>query len=82
LGCKLFNPKNNTIDWKLLCGALCFGLGWGIGGLCPGPVIILFSVFTLQIGLVWFGCFVVGQFIASWLDKTTSKPLSAVNRVE
>lgn len=76
MGCKLFNPKNSTIDWKLLLGSLCFGLGWGIGGLCPGPAIVLFSVFTLQIGLVWFGCLIIGQHLAALLDKKTSKPKS------
>lgn len=29
-------PTNSIIDSKLLLGAACFGLGWGIGGICPG----------------------------------------------
>ncbi len=27
-----------SIDKKLVMGAAIFGLGWGIAGLCPGPV--------------------------------------------
>ena len=35
-GGKFNVPTNRTIDTKLVLGALLFGLGWGIGGLCPG----------------------------------------------
>ena len=32
-------PKTNPIDRKLVGGAVLFGLGWGLAGLCPGPAI-------------------------------------------
>ncbi|MER0238650.1 DUF6691 family protein [Fulvimarina sp. MAC8] len=30
-------PTRNDIDAPLLTGAALFGIGWGIGGFCPGP---------------------------------------------
>lgn len=30
-------PKSTAIDRPLLVGAALFGIGWGIGGFCPGP---------------------------------------------
>ena len=30
-------PTASGIDAKLLTGAALFGIGWGIGGYCPGP---------------------------------------------
>jgi len=29
-------PSRKSIDFKLILGATLFGLGWGIGGICPG----------------------------------------------
>jgi len=33
-------PKNKDIDRPLVIGAILFGIGWGIVGLCPGPALI------------------------------------------
>ncbi|WP_249219105.1 DUF6691 family protein, partial [Loktanella sp. SALINAS62] len=30
-------PTADRIDAPLLTGAAVFGIGWGIGGFCPGP---------------------------------------------
>ena len=30
-------PSRTAIDAPLLTGATLFGIGWGIGGFCPGP---------------------------------------------
>ena len=30
-------PSRRDIDRPLLAGAAIFGIGWGIGGFCPGP---------------------------------------------
>ena len=32
-------PTRTEIDTRLITGALIFGIGWGIGGICPGPAI-------------------------------------------
>ena len=32
-------PHVTQLDRRLILGALIFGLGWGIGGFCPGPAI-------------------------------------------
>lgn len=30
-------PRRSDIDAKLVLGAAIFGVGWGLGGFCPGP---------------------------------------------
>ncbi|SCW87720.1 hypothetical protein SAMN02927900_06000 [Rhizobium mongolense subsp. loessense] len=32
-------PTNRKIDAPLIIGSATFGLGWGLGGFCPGPAI-------------------------------------------
>jgi uncharacterized protein len=45
-------PTRTDIDRPLLSGALLFGLGWGLVGLCPGPAIANLS--TLSIPVIVF----------------------------
>lgn len=33
-------PTRSEIDASLVVGAIIFGVGWGIAGLCPGPALI------------------------------------------
>lgn len=40
LGGTLHLPKSNEIDKPLVIGAVFFGAGWGLAGLCPGPGIV------------------------------------------
>jgi uncharacterized membrane protein YedE/YeeE len=47
---------DRPIDRRLLLGAMLFGIGWGLTGLCPGPAIV--SMASGQGGL-WV--FVVGM---------------------
>jgi uncharacterized protein len=33
-------PTRRDIDVSLLAGSAIFGIGWGLGGLCPGPGLV------------------------------------------
>ncbi len=33
-------PRGKAIDAPLVLGAACFGVGWALGGFCPGPAIV------------------------------------------
>lgn len=33
-------PTHSRIDARLIGGGVLFGIGWGIGGFCPGPAIV------------------------------------------
>jgi uncharacterized membrane protein YedE/YeeE len=45
-------PQSRSVDLRLLTGGTLFGIGWGLGGLCPGPAITALGAgFTPA---VWF----------------------------
>ena len=33
-------PRATDIDRRLILGAVLFGVGWGLAGLCPGPAVV------------------------------------------
>ena len=38
--CATFSmPTSTNIDKPLVIGSVIFGVGWGLAGLCPGPVV-------------------------------------------
>jgi len=39
LGEPLQIPEPAALDLRLIAGAAIFGVGWGLGGFCPGPAI-------------------------------------------
>lgn len=45
-------PARGRIDVRLVVGALLFGVGWGLVGLCPGPA--LAALVTLRLPVIGF----------------------------
>lgn len=44
-------PLAAAVDRQLVLGALIFGVGWGVGGLCPGPALAAILIAPTSIGL-------------------------------
>jgi hypothetical protein len=43
-------PGTASVDGKLALGAVLFGIGWGVSGLCPGPAVANLAIAPM---LVW-----------------------------
>jgi uncharacterized membrane protein YedE/YeeE len=62
-------PTRRDLDGKLVAGAVLFGIGWGLSGLCPGP-----SLVALPSGFAGIVVFVVtmvlGMLVAKLFENT------------
>lgn len=61
-------PNNRTIDKKLALGAILFGVGWGLVGLCPGPAIAALFIGGLPI-IIFLGAMIVGMAIFEGVNR-------------
>lgn len=60
-------PGRRDLDLRLVVGAALFGVGWGLGGFCPGPAIT--STLTGSASVFVFLAAMLGSsFLAGRLD--------------
>ena len=63
-------PSRKDLDRSLIFGALLFGMGWGLGGYCPGPAIT-----SLGSGSVNAVLFVVAMAMGMLLADRVISPI-------
>jgi uncharacterized membrane protein YedE/YeeE len=62
-------PTKKDLDNKLITGAVVFGVGWGLAGICPGPSLVALN--TLQVNVVVFVVAMLAGIVAH--DRLFSK---------
>lgn len=58
-------PASKTIDASLIYGAICFGIGWGLTGYCPGASLAALSDHFSYQALVFVMAMLVGMWLAN-----------------
>lgn len=67
-------PTRKDIDAPLVAGAVLFGIGWGLVGLCPGPALVNLAGLSLPV-IVFVAAMAVGMIgHGAWSKQTTPKP--------
>src|SRR2546423_9561942 len=63
---KLPSPTPSPIDRQLVIGATIFGVGWGLGGFCPGPVLANLGALRVE-ALLFVPTMAIGMLLAQTL---------------
>ncbi len=70
LAAKFNVPTRTELDRPLLLGAVLFGVGWGLGGFCPGPALT-----ALVSGHPEVFVFVGAMLLGAWIhDRAAGRP--------
>jgi uncharacterized membrane protein YedE/YeeE len=60
---------STDVDARLVAGAAIFGIGWGIGGYCPGPALTALASLTLDT-LVFVAAMIAGGVFARMVFRS------------
>jgi len=66
-------PATTPIDKRLIGGAVIFGVGWGIAGLCPGPAIADLALRPIA-AAPFVAAMLVGFGLHRWLERAVARP--------
>ncbi len=69
LGGAMHLPTARDIDRRLVAGSLLFGIGWGLGGFCPGPGLVALGMGEMK-ALVFVAAMIAGMVIFEVLEHT------------
>ena len=66
-------PEPRDIDAPLVAGAILFGIGWGLVGICPGPALVNLAGLSLPI-VVFVAAMVLGMLgYELWQRRNASR---------
>ena len=77
-------PAAGRVGRRLLAGALVFGIGWGVAGVCPGPALVALGIGSAE-ALAFVAAVIVGMALVGLgdrrprasADKTLAPPMQA-----
>lgn len=68
-GTRLPTEESEPVSPSLVIGATVFGVGWGLGGFCPGPAIANLGALRWE-AIIFVPCMLAGMFVARWLFRS------------
>lgn len=66
-------PTRSDLDSRLIGGAALFGIGWGLGGFCPGPAVTSLASGQLSV-IIFVASMLAGMFLYKFVDTTWTQP--------
>jgi uncharacterized membrane protein YedE/YeeE len=63
-----FKPRQRILNRSTVIGAVIFGVGWGISGLCPGAALSSLGIgnhpVLVGLGTMFLGAYVMGKWLS------------------
>ncbi|WP_458759200.1 DUF6691 family protein [Afipia sp. TerB] len=66
-------PTRNDIDVRLIAGPAIFGIGWGLGGFCPGPALAALGLGAAGT-LIFVPAMLIGMGVARFIGQSITRP--------
>jgi uncharacterized protein len=73
IGAEMKLPSARHIDSRLVIGSVLFGIGWGIGGFCPGPGLVAVGMGEVK-ALVFVAAMLVGMGAFEVFERRKRSP--------
>ncbi|MGN6769306.1 MAG: DUF6691 family protein [Rhizobiaceae bacterium] len=74
VGDRFHLPTKSDIDIRILVGPAIFGVGWGLGGFCPGPAIT-----ALGLGAAGALAFLPAMMLGMWAARVLGEKQTRVD---
>jgi uncharacterized membrane protein YedE/YeeE len=81
LAARFHLPTARDIDSKLVAGSALFGIGWGLGGFCPGPAIVGLGSGAAS-AIVFVGAMALGMAVQYVLSLPSATSTDAIESPE
>jgi uncharacterized protein len=65
---RFYLAAQSAIDRKLVIGASLFGIGWGMAGYCPGPIVASLGSLAIEPFIVLLSILAGFWFYHHWLE--------------
>jgi uncharacterized membrane protein YedE/YeeE len=74
LGGMMHLPTARDLDQPLVLGSLAFGVGWGLGGFCPGPALVSLGTGQAK-ALVFVAAMLAGMLAVEVIERYRAHPV-------
>ena len=74
-------PTRNDLDARLIGGAALFGIGWGLGGFCPGPAVTSLASGHLSV-FIFVASMLAGMFLFKLVDSQWLQPSPTASQTD
>jgi uncharacterized membrane protein YedE/YeeE len=72
-------PTRTDIDRRLLGGAALFGVGWGLGGFCPGPALTSLAAGEPEV-LIFVASMLTGMYLYKMGENLRARQTTSSHR--